>query len=85
MKFWLILWLLIYIYTKCNVPWIPSRSVVTVMKYFFISTDPAAPLRRWLKCDPAGGGGTAGGGDGWFNLKDWRNWTDELGGPGVFF
>lgn len=25
---------------------------------------------RWLKCDPAGGGGTAGGGDGWFNLKD---------------
>ena len=42
---------------------------------------PSAPSHgRWLKCDPAGGGGTAGGGDGWFNLKEWMNWVDELGG-----
>lgn len=42
---------------------------------------PSAPSHgRWLKCDPAGGGGTAGGGDGWFNLKEWMNWVDDVGG-----
>ena len=25
---------------------------------------------RWMKCDPSGGGGTLGGGDAWFNMKD---------------
>jgi len=23
-----------------------------------------------MKCDPSGGGGTLGGGDAWFNMKD---------------
>ncbi|CAJ1419263.1 unnamed protein product [Effrenium voratum] len=25
---------------------------------------------RWLRCDPGGGGGVAGGGDAWFNMED---------------
>ena len=55
-----------------------SKTMAYPIRSVYSMASAIGPIRercgRWLKCDPAGGGGTAGGGDGWFNLKAWMNW-----------
>ena len=52
--------------------WEILKNMSTEEKFLQTCIDSQCPegRARWLKCDPTGGGGSLGGGDAWFNMRD---------------